>query len=138
MTMIREIIKDQNFLKIPSEPATIEDIAIAQDLLDTLRHHTQHCVGLAANMIGFSKRIIVIDDNGTFLLLLNPEIVKAQGSYQTEESCLSLEGSRPAKRFQKIKVKYQNQQFQTRFKTFEGFSAQIIQHEIDHCNGIII
>lgn len=136
--MIREIIQDEDFLKIPSEPATIEDLPIAQDLLDTLKHHTQHCVGLAANMIGFSKRIIAIEDSGTFLLLFNPEIIKAQDSYQTEECCLSLQGSRPTKRFRKIKIKYQNQQFQTRWKTFEGFSAQIIQHELDHCNGIII
>ena len=136
--MVKEIIRDEDFLRIPSQIAQKEDLQTAQDLLDTLQANTDHCVGLAANMIGVSKRIIVIDDEGDFLVMLNPKIIKWSEPYQTEEACLSLEGHRPTKRYQSIKVQYQNTAFQTRIKTFKGFTAQIIQHEIDHCNGIII
>lgn len=136
--MIQKIVTDENFLRLPSEPATLADLQVAQDLLDTLAANAEHCVGLAANMIGVQKRIIVVDDNGTALVLFNPEILKTSEPFQTEEGCLSLVGTRPTKRYQSIKVRYQNQSFQERIKTFKGWTAQIIQHEIDHCNGIII
>lgn len=136
--MICEIVKDEKFLRQPSEAATPADLQTAQDLCDTLAANAQRCVGLAANMIGVSKRIIVADDGGTPLLMFNPEIIKSSQPFQTEEACLSLEGTRPAKRFRSIKVRYQNSKFQMRIKTFKGWTAQIIQHEIDHLSGIII
>lgn len=136
--MIREICKNQVFLAQKAEPATVQDFSTAMDLLDTLEAHQDGCVGLAANMIGVNKRIIVFDNNGSYMVMFNPEIIKKSEPYHTEEGCLSLEGTRPAKRWKHIKVRYQNEQFQERFKTFSGWTAQIIQHEIDHCNGIII
>ena len=136
--MVQPIMKDETFLAIPSEPATKDDLQVAQDLLDTLTAHAEGCVGMAANMIGVSKRIIVFDNEGTYMVMFNPEIVKASDRYETEEGCLSLVGRRTTKRYKSIKVKYQNADFQTRFKTYTGWTAQIIQHEIDHCNGIII
>ncbi|MEG0091311.1 MAG: peptide deformylase [Oscillospiraceae bacterium] len=136
--MICEIIKDEDFLRQPSMPATAKDLSLAQDLLDTLSANADRCVGLAANMIGVSKRIIVVDDEGIPLVLINPEIIKSSEPFQTEEACLSLTGTRPTKRYKSIKVRYQNTNLQTRLKSFKGFTAQIIQHEIDHCNGIII
>jgi len=136
--MIQEIVKDELFLRLPSEPATPADAQVAQDLLDTLAANAERCVGLAANMIGVLKRIIVVDDEGTALVLFNPEIIKASEPFQTEEACLSLEGNRPTKRYKSIKVRYQNENFQERIKTYKGWTAQIIQHEIDHCNGVII
>ena len=136
--MIREIMKDETFLAQKAEPATIDDLPVGQDLLDTLEANKERCVGMAANMIGVNKRIIVFDNEGTYMLMFNPEIVKRSGPYQAEEGCLSLEGTRPAKRWQSIKVRYQNEKFQKRFKTFTGWTAQIIQHEVDHCEGIII
>ena len=136
--MVQPIMKDEAFLAIPSEPATKEDLQVAQDLLDTLTAHAEGCVGMAANMIGVSKRIIVFDNEGTYMVMFNPEIVKCSDRYEAEEGCLSLTGTRKTKRWKSIKVQYQNEQFQTRFKTFTGWTAQIIQHEIDHCNGIII
>ena len=137
--MVRELMHGPIFLAQKSKPATIEDISTAQDLLDTLAFHKDGCVGMAANMIGVTKRIIVFDCEGSYMTMLNPEIIKASGEYETEEGCLSLLGGpRKTKRYQKIKVKYQNLQMQTRLKTFEGWTAQIIQHEIDHCNGVLI
>ncbi len=137
--MVRELMHDPIFLARKSVTATKEDLPIAQDLLDTLIAHRETCVGMAANMIGQSRRIIVFDNAGKPMLMLNPEIVAASGEYETEEGCLSLLGGpRKTKRFQKIKVKYQNLELQTRLKTFTGWTAQIIQHEIDHCNGILI
>ena len=136
--MIREIVRDETFLAQKAEPATPEDLPVAQDLLDTLEANKEHCVGMAANMIGVNKRIIVFDNEGTYMVMFNPEIVKRSGPYQAEEGCLSLDGTRPAKRWQSIKVRYQNEKFQERFKTFTGWTAQIIQHEVDHCEGIII
>ena len=137
--MVRELIHDPILLARKSDDATSVDLETARDLLDTLRAHREGCVGMAANMIGVCKRIIVFDDNGKLALMLNPEIIKASGEYEAEEGCLSLLGGpRKTKRFQKIKVRYQTEQFQIRMKTFEGFTAQIIQHEIDHCNGILI
>lgn len=137
--MVRELMHDPIFLARKSAEATKEDLQTAQDLLDTLNAHREGCVGMAANMIGVCKRIIVFDDGGKLSLMLNPEIIKASGEYETEEGCLSLLGGpRKTKRYRKIKVRYQTEQFQIRMKTFEGFTAQIIQHEIDHCNGILI
>ena len=137
--MIREVVHDPIFLSLKSEPATLEDLQVAQDLLDTLAANKEACVGMAANMIGVRKRIIVFDNEGTYMTMFNPQIIKKSGLYDAEESCLSLLGGpRPTKRYKKIKVQYQNEQFQTRIKSFEGFTAQIIQHEVDHCNGILI
>lgn len=137
--MVRELMHDPIFLAQKSEPATKEDLPIAQDLLDTLVFHKDGCVGMAANMIGQAKRIIVFDNEGTDMLMLNPVILKASEEYETQEGCLSLLGGpRKTKRFRKIKVQYQNLQMQVRIKTFTGWTAQIIQHEIDHCNGILI
>ena len=137
--MVRELMHDPIFLAQKSVPATAEDLEIARDLLDTLVFHKDGCVGMAANMIGVAKRIIAFDNEGSFMLMLNPEILKAEGEYETEEGCLSLLGGpRKTKRFRKIKVRYQNLQMQVRLKTFTGWTAQIIQHEVDHCNGILI
>ena len=131
-------MRDEAFLSQKAEPATLEDLAVAQDLLDTLTAHKDGCVGMAANMIGVCKRIIVFDNEGKYMVMFNPEIIKKSGPYEAEEGCLSLTGTRKARRWQSIKVQYQNEQFQTRFKTFTGRIAQIIQHEIDHCEGILI
>lgn len=136
--MVRPIMKDQLFLAQKSVPATEEDLQTAQDLLDTLIAHKDGCVGMAANMIGVSKRIIAFDDEGKYMVMFNPEIVKCSAPYEAEEGCLSLAGVRKTKRYSSIKVQYQNEKFQTRLKTFTGWTAQIIQHEIDHCNGVLI
>lgn len=136
--MIQPIMKDPIFLAQKSVPATKEDLQVAQDLLDTLTAHKDGCVGMAANMIGVSKRIIAFDNEGKYMVMFNPEIVKRSEPYEAEEGCLSLPGTRKAKRYRSIKVQFQNDQFQTRFKTFTGWTAQIIQHEIDHCNGVLI
>ena len=103
-----------------------------------MEHHKQGCVGIAANMIGVNKRIIAFDNDGSYMVMFNPEIIKKSEPYETEEGCLSLTGVRPVKRWKSIKVHYQNEKFQERFKTFTGWTAQIIQHEIDHCEGILI
>ena len=137
--MVRELVHDPILLARKSADATMEDMNIARDLLDTLHAHREGCVGMAANMIGQLKRIIVFDNGGVPALMFNPEIIKASGEYEAEEGCLSLLGGpRKTKRYQKIKVRYQTETFQLRLKTFEGWTAQIIQHEIDHCNGILI
>ena len=137
--MVKEVVHDPILLGIPSQPATKEDLPIAQDLLDTLVANKASCVGMAANMIGIHKWIIVFENGGTYTTMFNPEIIKQADPYDAEESCLSLMGGpRPCKRYQTIKVKWQNERFETRIKTFSGWSAQIIQHEIDHCKGILI
>ena len=136
--MIRPIMKDPIFLAQKSAPATVLDLPVAQDLRDTLAAHRDGCVGMAANMIGVNKRIIIFDDNGSATVMFNPEIVKRSGAFDAEEGCLSLPGTRKATRYGSIKVRYQNERFETRLKTYTGFMAQIIQHEIDHCNGILI
>ena len=136
--MVREIMRDETFLAQKAEPATQDDLGVAQDLLDTLSAHKEGCVGMAANMIGVNKRVIAFDNEGGYMLMFNPEIIKKSEPYTAEEGCLSLDGIRKAKRWKSIKVQYQNEKFQTRFKTFTGWTAQIIQHEIDHCNGILI
>ena len=136
--MIREICRDETFLSQKAAPATADDLATAQDLLDTLTAHKDDCVGMAANMIGVCKRIIAFDNEGTYMVMFNPVIVRQSGPYEAQEGCLSLSGVRKTKRFQTIKVQWQNEQFQTRLKTFTGWTAEIIQHEIDHCEGILI
>ena len=137
--MVKELVHDPILLARVSEPAVKEDWGIAQDLLETLIHHKEGCVGMAANMIGITKRIIAFNDNGEYKIMMNPEIVKASGEYETREGCLSLLGEpRPTKRFEKIKVQFQTMDMKVRLKTYTGFTAQIIQHEIDHCNGILI
>ncbi len=136
--MIRPIVKSPVLLAVPSVDATAADAAVGQDLLDTLAAHAHECVGLAANMVGVRKRAIVAACASGVQLMYNPEIVEASGAYQTEESCLSLVGARPCTRYRRIKVAYLDEAFQPREKTFTGFDAQIVQHEIDHCNGIVI
>ena len=137
--MVRDIVKNESFLCQKSEKATTEDIGIASDLLDTLKAHAHHCVGLAANMIGERKRIIAVKDRETYLAMLNPEIVKKSAKqYKVTESCLSLEGERETVRHDRIEVKYRDMDFRKQKQKFSGFTAQIIQHEIDHCNGILI
>ena len=136
--MVREICRDEAFLSQRAEPATKDDLGTAQDLLDTLLAHKDGCVGMAANMIGVNKRIIAFDNEGSYLVMLNPEIVKRSGPYEAEEGCLSLSGTRRARRWRSIKVRWQNERFQERCKTFTGWTAQIIQHELDHCEGILI
>lgn len=136
--MIREICRDETFLAQKAAPATADDLATAQDLLDTLTAHKDGCVGMAANMIGVCKRIIAFDNEGTYMVMFNPVIVRQSGPYEAQEGCLSLTSVRKTKRFQTVKVQWQNEQFQTRLKTFTGWTAEIIQHEIDHCEGILI
>ena len=136
--MIREICRDETFLAQKAAPATADDLATAQDLLYTLTAHKDGCVGMAANMIGVNKRIIAFDNEGTYMVMFNPVIVRQSGPYEAQEGCLSLSGVRKTKRFQTIKVQWQNEKFQTRLKTFTGWTAEIIQHEIDHCEGILI
>ena len=137
--MVKELMHDPVFLALKSEPATKDDLQVAQDLLDTLTANQASCVGMAANMIGVRKRIIAFDNQGVYMTMFNPQILKMSEPYDTEEGCLSLLGGpRPCKRYKTIKVQWQNEQFQTRIKTFTGWTAQIIQHEIDHCNGILI
>ena len=136
--MVRDICKDEAFLAQRAEPATPDDRQVAADLLETLEHHREGCVGMAANMIGVNKRIIAFDNAGSYMVMFNPEILQKSGPYEAEEGCLSLSGTRRARRWQSIKVRWQNERFQERRKTFTGWTAQIIQHEIDHCEGIII
>ena len=136
--MVRDICKDEAFLAQRAEPATADDLGVAQDLLDTLAAHKDGCVGMAANMIGVNKRIIAFDDEGQYRVMFDPVIVKKSGPYEAEEGCLSLTGRRRTKRWRTIKVQWRNEKMQTRLKTFTGWTAEIIQHEIDHCDGILI
>ena len=137
--MIQELVHDPILLARRSAQATKEDLPVARDLLDTLAAHRDTCVGMAANMIGQTKRIIAFDWEGRYMVMLNPEIIACSGEYEAQESCLSLLGGpRKCRRYQKIKVRYQNEQLQVRLKTFTGWTAQIIQHEVDHCNGVLI
>lgn len=137
--MVKELTHDPVFLSLKSEVATKDDLQVAQDLLDTLTAHKDGCVGMAANMIGVRKRIIAFDNEGTYMVMFNPEIIKKSEPYETEEGCLSLLGGpRKCKRYRRIKVQWQTSEMQARVKTFTGFPAQIIQHEIDHCEGVLI
>jgi len=136
--MVREIMRDPLFLAVPSVEAAKEDLSVAQDLLDTLRANHERCVGMAANMIGVHKNIIAFLDGRTYMVMLNPEIIRAEGEYEAEEGCLSLDGIRKTKRYRKIQVRYQTEKMLTKTRTFKDYTAQIIQHEIDHCKGILI
>ena len=136
--MVREIIHDPIFLAQPSEEATRADAGVAADLLETLTHHASGCVGMAANMVGVTKRIIVVNDNGKLLEMFNPEIIGKSGEYQAEEGCLSLTGVRKVTRYKNITVRWQTRDMKEQVGMFAGFTAQIIQHEVDHCNGVLI
>ena len=137
--MVRELMHDPLFLARKARPATKEDLPIGKDLLDTLLAHREGCVGMAGNMIGETVAVIAFFDGDKPMVMYNPEILKAEGEYDTEEGCLSLLGGpRKTKRYQKIKVRWDTEAFQKRIKTFTGWTAQIIQHETDHCNGILI
>jgi len=138
--MIKPINKDPLFLSIPSIEATAMDLQVEQDLIDTLKFHANECVGMAANMIGYSKRIIIFFDETTksYCTMFNPKIISCKNEYSTMEGCLSLPGERPTKRYRTISVQYQNNKFQLKTKTYHDFTAQIIQHEIDMTNGILI
>ncbi|MBR2742354.1 MAG: peptide deformylase [Clostridia bacterium] len=136
--MVKPIVKDALFLMQKSAPATKADVPAARDLMDTLAAHGHECVGMAANMIGVLKCIIAVNDGGTLMLMFNPEIIGGEGEYEAEEGCLSLPGKRKTVRKSTIKVKYRDERFKTQIKTFTGFTAQIIQHEIDHLSGILI
>lgn len=136
--MIRDICKDEAFLAQKAEPAAADDLGTAQDLLDTLIAHKDGCVGMAANMIGVNKRIIAFENDGKYEVMFNPVIVKQSVAYEAEEGCLSLTGHRKVRRFRTVKVQWQNEKFQLRLKTFTGWTAEVIQHELDHCDGILI
>ena len=136
--MVRPLMTDVVFLAQKALPADAGDLSVADDLLDTLTAHKDGCVGMAANMIGAAKRIIAVEGEDGYLVMFNPVILKKSGPYETEEGCLSLTGTRKTKRWQTIKVQWQNEKFQPRIKTFSGWTAEIIQHELDHCDGIII
>ena len=136
--MVRSIMRDPLFLAAPSQAAEEADLPIARDLMDTLRANAERCVGMAANMIGERKRIIAFLDGRVYMLMLNPEIVRAEGEYEAEEGCLSLDGVRKTKRYRKIQVRYQTEKMQWKTRTFKDYTAQIIQHEVDHCEGILI
>lgn len=136
--MIRPIVRDELFLKQKSEPATGKDLSVITDLIDTLKANEKNCVGMAANMIGVKKRIIVIRIGIAVIPMVNPVIIKQEDPYETQESCLSLTGVRRTRRYGTIEVEYEDQEFRKRKQIFKGFTAQIIQHEVDHCNGIII
>lgn len=136
--MVKTVVHDPIFLSGKSEPATKADLQVATDLLDTLRFHRKGCVGMAANMIGVRRRIIAFDNEGKYEVMFNPEIVMQAGEFETKEGCLSLSGVRSTKRYKMIRVRFQNSEMQTMEKPYMGFTAQIIQHEIDHCNGVLI
>ncbi len=137
--MVKELMHDPIFLSIKSAPATVDDLRVAGDLLDTLTAHKETCVGMAANMIGVSKRIIAFDNAGEYMVMFNPTIIKKSEPYDAEEGCLSLLGGpRKCKRYKTIKIQWQTSDFKVRIKNFSGWTAQIIQHEIDHCDGVLI
>lgn len=137
--MIKEIVKDEFFLKQKSHECTKEDLYIAQELLETIQAHKEQCVGMAANMIGYQKTMMVVLDEDNYLILINPTILKTSNkTYVTEEGCFSLQGVRKTKRYESIKVSYLDINFKKKIKTFKGYTAQIIQHELDHFEGKII
>lgn len=136
--MIKEIVKDTFILSRPSTPATREDLQTAKDLIDTLEAHKDVCAGMAANMIGVNKRIIIFQEDGKFTVMMNPELMKTTGKYHTSEGCLSLDGTRETDRYESIKVRYYDMDLKVKIKTYKGFTAQVIQHEMDHLGGILI
>ena len=136
--MVRPLMTNTVFLAQKAQPADAGDVAVADDLLDTLKAHEDGCVGMAANMIGVRKRIICVKDGNRTLLMYNPQILEQVNAYQTSEGCLSLTGERPCTRYRRIKVEYLDENFVHRIKNFSGYTAEIIQHEIDHCNGVVV
>ena len=136
--MIREIVKDEFFLRLSSRPATEADVAVADDLMDTLKANAERCVGMAANMIGENVRIVAVMDGAKPIEMFNPVILRREGPYDAEEGCLSLQGVRPARRYRAIKVQWPPRTLKPRVKVFTGFTAQIIQHELDHLEGVLI
>ena len=136
--MVRQIVRDTFLLSQKSAPATPDDLPAVRDLAETLAANRERCVGMAANMIGVLRRFIAVADGEEILVMLNPEILKASGPYHTEEGCLSLDGTRPVRRFKTVKVRWQDESFRVKIRTYEGFTAQIIQHETDHLDGIVI
>ena len=136
--MIRDIVRDEAFLSLKSETATKKDYQIAIDLVDTLRSHADECVGMAANMIGFNKNIIIVNVHDDYVVMYNPVIVAKEGEYETEEGCLSLDGVRKCTRYKKIEVEYSDINWKKKVKKFSGFTAQIVQHEVEHLNGVLI
>lgn len=136
--MVRTVVRDAFFLSQKSEPAGRDDDEVVRDLLDTLQANRERCVGMAANMIGIKKRLIVVSTGEADLAMLNPVIIKKSMPYDTEEGCLSLEGSRKTRRYETIEVEYRDRDFKRCRQRFKGWTAQIIQHEIDHCDGIVI
>jgi len=138
--MIKNIVRDRFFLMQKSEKATAADLQVVRDLKDTLEANRDRCVGMAANMIGERKRIIIVYDKDTDadLIMINPEIVRKLGPYETQEGCLSLDGVRDTTRYERIQIRYEDESFQTREKWYGGLTAQIIQHEMDHCEGTLI
>ncbi len=136
--MVRQIVRDTFLLSQKSAPATPDDLPAVRDLVETLAANRERCVGMAANMIGVLRRFIAVADGDAILVMLNPEILKASGAYHTEEGCLSLDGTRPVRRFRSVKVRWQDEGFRVKIRTFESFTAQIIQHEMDHLEGIVV
>ena len=136
--MVKKIVKDPLFLEQKSVDATEVDKQVVTDLLDTLRANLDHCVGMAANMIGVNKSIIVVAAGPFQFAMVNPVITKKSGEYKTEEGCLSLDGVRPCIRYEEIEVDYLDSNFKPQHGKYSGFTAQIIQHEVDHCNGVVI
>ena len=136
--MVKTIVRDPILLARRSLAAEREDVAIADDLMDTLKANAEHCVGMAANMIGENKCIICFSDEGKYTEMFNPVLLSAKEPYEAEEGCLSLDGVRKVRRFRSIKVRWQTRRFEVRIRTYTGFTAQIIQHEMDHCAGILI
>lgn len=137
--MIKEIVKDHFFLSQKAKEATKEDLYIVQDLKDTILFHQEHCVGMAANMIGYNKSILIFQEGKKYTIMINPKVLKYSDSYfDSEEGCLSLEGVRPVRRYHKMKVQFLDENMEVKIKTYEGFTAQIIQHEMDHFEGKII
>ena len=136
--MVKSIVKDILFLGQKSIPSTPEDKQVAQDLKDTLAAHQEECVGMAANMIGYKKRTIIVSMGFINMIMHNPVMISRSGEYDTEEGCLSLTGTRPCKRYKEIEVRYQDENFVEKTQKFSGFTAQIIQHEMEHLEGIII
>ena len=136
--MVRDIVTDTFFLRMPAQPAGPADASVADDLLDTLRANSDRCVGMAANMIGARKAIVAINDGGKLLELINPVVLKKDGPYDAEEGCLSLPGTRPCRRYRSVKVSWTTRDGKPRTRTFTGFTAQILQHELDHLAGVLI
>ena len=136
--MIKTIVRDTFFLSRPSEEAAKADLSLAKDMRDTLSANADRCVGMAGNMIGVRKRVIIVHTDGGDMVMFNPVITEKDGPYETEEGCLSLDGVRKTTRYETITVEYRDERWNKRRGTYTGFTAQIIQHEIDHLSGVLI